>query len=79
MMLAVSLVLGFSDRMKCDKGRGAKGKLCNLLLIHICYHLREPGDEVCACVCLQELTDMVFSRVGRTQLLLPATLVTLTP
>ena len=36
-----------------DKGREAKRKLCNLLLTHICYHLREPGDEVCACVCLQ--------------------------
>ena len=72
----VSLVLRHLARTKVTKWSD-KQKLCNLLLMHICYHLREPGMRCVVCAYSNSLTYMVFSRVGRVQLLLPATLVSL--
>ena len=76
--IMLSLSSGSQIGRKQQRERG-KEKVMQFELIHICYHHREPGNEVCACVCLQKLTDMVFSRVGRVQLSLPATLVPLPP
>ena len=50
MMLALSSGSQIGQKQQRERG---KEKAMQLELMHICYRLREPGDEVCACVCLQ--------------------------
>ena len=64
----LSLSSGSQIGQKQQRERGEE-KAMQFDLMHICYRLREPGNEVCAvCAYSNSLTYMVFSRAGRMQL-----------